>query len=366
MSSIDVEPAVVNAPFAVLGRRMLLLADGRFSSADAKTAVCLAMYAPRDVAAVVDASRAGRTVRDVTGLDCDAPVVADVAEALRLGVEVAVLGVAPTGGVLTAGDRATLAACLRAGLDVVSGLHAFLSDDAELAKLAADHGARIWDVRRVPDAKLVSTGAGCTTGARVVLTVGSDCGAGKMTAALELDRAASARGVRSAWAATGQTGMILRGRGVAVDRVVSDFVGGATEALVNLEGAGRDVVFVEGQGALMHPGYGPVTLGLLYGSMPDAMVLVHVPGRTHYKRFDAAIPPLTDVIAGYEVLMRPFKRSRVVAVALNTRALGEPQARRAMDEVRDATGLPVTDVVRFGCDAVLDALGGAGCLPQGV
>ncbi len=356
---------VVTAPFPLAGRRLLLLADGRFSAADGKTAVCVAMDRPGDVVAVLDASRAGRSVRDVLGVDCAAPVVATIEAGLRARPEVAVMGVAPTGGVLEAGDRAVVAACLRAGVDVVSGLHAFLEDDAELRALALASGARIWDVRRVPEARLVSTGAGCSTGARVVLTVGSDCGAGKMTVALELARAAKGRGLRAAWAATGQTGIILRGRGVPVDRVVADFVGGATEALVNLEGDAMDVVFVEGQGALMHPGYGAVMLGLLYGSMPDAMVLVHVPGRTRYKRFTIPIPPLAEVIAGYEAMMRPYKRSRVVALALNTAALGEPDARRAIEAARRETGLPATDAVRFGAGVLLDALRDAGAIPNG-
>jgi uncharacterized NAD-dependent epimerase/dehydratase family protein len=295
-------------------------------------------------------------VRDVLGVDCDAPVLATIEEALRARPEVAVVGVAPTGGVLDGLDRAAIAQCLRAGVDVVSGLHAFLDDDPELRALARASGARLWDVRRVPEARLVSGGAGCRTGARVVLTVGSDCGAGKMTVALELERAAKSRGLRSSWAATGQTGIILRGRGVPVDRVVADFVGGATEALVNLEGEGAEVVFVEGQGALMHPGYGAVMLGLLYGSMPDAMVLVHVPGRTHYKRLTIPIPPLAEIIAGYEAMMRPYKRSRVVALALNTSALGPSGARLALAAARDETGLPAADVVRFGAGAVLDAL----------
>jgi uncharacterized NAD-dependent epimerase/dehydratase family protein len=174
--------------------------------------------------------------------------------------------------------------------------------------------------------------------------------------ALELDRAARAEGLDSAWAATGQTGMILRGRGVAVDRAIADFVGGATEALVNLEGQGRAVVFVEGQGALMHPGYGAVTLGLLYGSMPDAMVLVHVPGRSHYKRLDVPLPPLGEIIAGYEAMLRPYKTSRVVAMALNTSALAEADARRALDAAARETGLPAGDVVRFGAGPVLGAV----------
>lgn len=347
---------VVTAPFPVIGRRLLLLADRRFSPGDGKTAVCIARYHPDDVVAVVDSSRAGCTVREVLGFGGDAPVVADVAQGLRLSPDVAVVGVAPTGGGLDASDRAAVARCLEAGLDVVSGLHAFLADDAGLRSLAHGSGARIWDVRRVPDVPLVSTGTGCGTGARVVLTVGSDCGTGKMTVALELDRAARRAGLRSNWAATGQTGMILRGRGVPVDRVVADFIGGATQELVNLEGAGCDVVFVEGQGALMHPGYGAVALGLLYGSMPDAMVLVHAAGRAHYKRFDVALPPLSGIIAGYETMMRPYKRSRVLAVALNTSALAEDDARRAVAMTEEETGLPVTDVVRFGAAPVLDAL----------
>ena len=347
---------VVSAPFPVAGRRLLLLADGCFSPDDGKTAVCIAMYCPQDVVAVLDASHSGQRVYDVLGRGGDAPVVASIEEALRLQPEVAVVGTAPTGGALGAGERAAVVRCLAAGVDVVCGMHVFLGDDAELRTLADRSGARIWDVRRVPEARLVSSGAGCRTGARVVLTVGSDCGTGKMTVALELDRAARRQGLRSNWAATGQTGMILRGRGVPVDHVIADFIGGATEALVNLEGADCDMVFVEGQGALMHPGYGAVMLGLLYGSMPDAMVLVHVPGRTHYKRFDVPMPPLGEIIGAYEALMRPYKRSRVVAVAVNTCASSEADARRLIDATAAETRLPVTDVVRFGADPILKVL----------
>jgi uncharacterized NAD-dependent epimerase/dehydratase family protein len=356
---------VVTAPFPVAGRRLLLLADRRFSPADAKTAVCLAMYLGRDVVAVLDSTRAGRTVREVLGLDCDAPVVAGVGDALCLRPEVAVLGVAPTGGGLDAEDRETVGRCLDAGVDVVSGLHALLQDDPGLVARAAAAGARIWDARDVPEVRVVSSGRGCTTGARVVVTIGSDCGAGKMTVALELERAARRAGIRAAWAATGQTGIILRGRGVPVDRVISDFVGGATEALVNAEGNGADVVFVEGQGALMHPGYGAVMLGILYGAMPDAMVLVHVPGRTRYRRFEAAIPPLREIIDAYEAVMRPHRHSRVIAVALNTAAMAEHEARRAVAEAEAETGLVATDVVRFGPDVIVDALRReAGLLPR--
>jgi uncharacterized NAD-dependent epimerase/dehydratase family protein len=141
-----------------------------------------------------------------------------------------------------------------------------------------------------------------------------------------------------------------------VDHVIADFIGGAVEALVNLEGDGREVVFVEGQGALMHPGYAPVMLGLLYGSMPDAMVLVHAAGRTHYRRFNVPIPPLREVIAAYEAMMCPYKRSPVAAVALNTSTLGESEARAAVAQTEDETGLPAADVIRSGAGVILAAV----------
>jgi uncharacterized NAD-dependent epimerase/dehydratase family protein len=344
---------MVQAPFPIAGRRALLLAEGSFSAVDGKTAVCFAMYRPQDVVAVLDSTRAGRRVRDALGFGGDAPVVATMDEALARSPELAVVGTAPMGGALEAETRAQIARCLEAGVDVVSGMHAFVAADPGLAAIARGTGARIWDVRRAEEAAAVSTGGGCRTGASVVLTVGTDCGVGKMTVTVELERAARAAGRRASWAATGQTGMILRGRGISVDRVVADFIGGAAEELVNAEGHDVDVVFVEGQGAITHPGYAGVTLGMMYGVMPDAMVLVHEAGRARYKRLARPIPPLRDIVALYESLMRPWKRSRVAAVALNTSALDEVGARRAIEAAERETGLPATDAVRFGCDAIL-------------
>ena len=347
---------IVHAPFPIRGRRLLLLAEGSFCAADAKTAVCLAMYRPDDVVAVLDSTRAGRCVDEVLGFGGDAPIVASIDDALRERPEIAVVGTAPIGGGLVEPDRSLVARCLEAGLDVVSGMHAFVGDDPGLAALAAAKGARIWDVRRVAETRVVSDGRGCRTGASVVLTVGSDCGVGKMTTTVELERAAARAGMRAAWAATGQTGMILRERGVAVDRVVADFVGGAAEALVNLEGHGAEIVFVEGQGSITHPGYAGVTLGLMYGCMPDALVLVHEPGRPHYKRLGHDLPGLRDLIALYESLMRPWKPARVVALALNTAALSQPDARAAIEAAERGTGLPAADAVRDGCTRILPAI----------
>lgn len=343
-------------PFAMEGRRTLLLANGHFSSVDAKTALCFLMYRPQSIVAVHDAVHAGRTAGDVMGFGGSVPVVGTVEEALALGPEVAVVGTAPRGGGLDGALRGEIEACLRAGVDVASGLHTYLLDEPRLEAASKSSGARIWDVRRAPPIDRVSVGAGCTTGARTVLVVGSDCNVGKMTVALELYSAARARGRRASWAATGQTGIMLRGRGIPIDAVVSDFIGGAAELLVDEEGRDADVVFVEGQGSIIHPGYAGVTLGLLYGVMPDCMVFAHEAGRDRMKRLDVAMPPLEEVIDLYERLMRPHKPSPVVGITVNTSALGEAEAKRVLSDTEAATGRPATDVVRFGCEKVLDAV----------
>ena len=153
---------------------------------------------------------------------------------------------------------------------------------------------------------------------------------------------------------------MLRERGVCVDRVVADFVSGAAEELVNVEGEGKDIIFVEGQGALVHPGYAAVTLGLLFGVMPDCMILAHEPARGRIRRYDFELPPLKDHIRFHEMLMAPFKRSPVVSVVLNTSGVGTDAAaaRALIDEVHLETGLPATDVVRFGAGKIIDAVMG--------
>jgi uncharacterized NAD-dependent epimerase/dehydratase family protein len=347
---------IIHAPFPIEGRKALLLANHSFSPTWAKTAVCFLMYRSGDAVAVLDADQAGRTAGAILGFGGGVPVVGSIEEALSLGPELAIVGTAPMGGVLDDELHAEVVACLEAGVDVATGLHVFLEDDSECREAMARSGARVWDVRRVQGPFEVSKGDGCTTGARTVMVVGTDCNVGKMTVALELCRAAADRGITASWAATGQTGMILRERGVCVDRVISDFVGGAAEELVNVEGEGKDVVFVEGQGAILHPGYAGVTLGLLYGVMPDCMVLAHVAGRDKLKRLGTPIPALPDLVELHERLMTPFKRSPVVGVALDTSTLGEEEARAEIEGVEKWTGLPTADVVRFGCDSVLDAI----------
>ena len=187
-----------------------------------------------------------------------------------------------------------LKASIAAGLDVESGLHEFISDDPELTELARERGVELHDLRKPPAGLSVPTGANLEVDATIVLTVGSDCAIGKKTVAVELDLEARRRGLDSVFVPTGQTGIAIAGWGIAVDAVVSDFLAGAAEWLV-VEGArrGGKLLFVEGQGSLVHPMYSGVTLGLVHGAAPHAFVLCHAAGSTEIEGCPGhAIPPL--------------------------------------------------------------------------
>jgi len=333
-----------------------LLAPGEFSTFDAKTAVCYLRYRQNDVVCVVDPVQSGRTVGEIIGFGGNVPIVASVEAAVSHRADVAIVGIAPQGGRLSEDLYPYVVQCVEAGIDVVSGLHDFLAEDPRIAEAARKSGSRIWDVRVVPAEQTVGQGLGCQTGARTVLVTGTDCNVGKMTVTLELYNAACARGLNAAWAATGQTGMMLRERGIAIDRVIADFVGGATEELVEYEGKGRDIVFVEGQGSIVHPGYAGVALGLMYGAMADCMVLVHAPSRQTIGDTPFDMPSLSRLIALHESLMASLKESRVAAIALNTVGFETAIARDIIERAKRETGLPVTDPVRFGAEDILDAV----------
>jgi len=244
---------------------------------------------------------------------------------------------------------------LEAGLDVISGLHQLLGEDSEFAAAARLHNAVIVDVRRPPPPRLFSGDANDVP-ARVALLVGSDCAVGKMTAALELTRAARERGVRARFIATGQTGIMIAGGGTAIDRTIADFASGAAEELVFDGARDADLLFVEGQGGINHPAFAPVTLALLYGTAPDALILAHVATRSQIEDFRTPLLPLPRLVALYEKLCAGVKPAKVVGIALNTHGLDRTQASRGIDAARQATGLPCDDVVRAGPRALYDAL----------
>jgi uncharacterized NAD-dependent epimerase/dehydratase family protein len=337
-------------------RRYAVLAPHLFETRSAKTAHGVIAYSADATVAVIDPANAGRTVHDVVPyLASDAPIVADLASALRYEPTSLLVGVAPPGGALPSTWRASIRAALDAGLEVVSGLHELLAQDMEFAAAARASGASIWDVRVPPEPRLFS-GAAYDVNACVALFVGSDCAVGKMTAALELTRAARERGVRANFVATGQTGIMIAGAGTAIDRTICDFSSGAAEELVTSADPDCELLFVEGQGGINHPAYAPVTLALLFGTAPDALILVHLATRTHIDDFATPLLSLPELVALYERLCATVKPARVCGIALNTHGLDDAQARRAIAAAGAATGLPCDDVVRNGPHALYHAL----------
>jgi uncharacterized NAD-dependent epimerase/dehydratase family protein len=336
--------------------RVALLAHEKFPD-DAKTAVGVLRYADYDVTAVLDRDRAGERVADHLDGVGDAPIVAGMDD-LDEPVDALLIGIAPIGGGFDESWRPDVRAAIESGADVIAGLHYFLSEDEEFAALADEHDVDLWDVRKPDDDLTVAEGIAGDVSADVVLTVGTDCSTGKMTASVEMTEAAADRGEDAVFVPTGQTGIMIANWGNPIDRVVSDFTAGATEEMIVEKGDDHDYLFVEGQGAITHPAYSAVTLGILHGSMPDKLVLTHNAGQevVHgYEDFD--LQDLETYVDLYEDIAAPVHETEVVAGMLNTSSIeSDEAAREAVEAYAEAIGVPATDPVRFGAEEVLDAV----------
>jgi uncharacterized NAD-dependent epimerase/dehydratase family protein len=336
-------------------RRMLVVTDGYLDLFAAKTAVGLLRYCPEEVVAVLDRQHAGRDLAQLVGAGTGVPIVASIKAALPYRPNQFVIGVALPGEQFPPAWRAMILDALDHGLDIVNGLHMRLQDDAEIASRAAQHSRRLWDVRHTPAVHRVGTGQAVHTRAQRILTVGSDCNVGKKITALELQRGLRQRGLSAEFLATGQTGVMIAGSGIIADRVISDFLAGAVEAAV-LERGDADFLLIEGQGGLLHPGFSAVTLGLMHGALPDAMILCHVPTRTQMRHTDVAIPPLEDLIRLHEQLLAPLHPCKIVGIALNGFGVSDQQLDQTIKQCEQQTGLPTTDCIRRSIDTLLDAL----------
>ncbi len=279
----------------------------------------------------------------------------DAAEAARRGARNFIIGEANAGGVLSPETIPYVIAALEAGLDVASGLHQRLSDVPAVREAAARLGRRLVDVRH-PPADLV-VGKGVPRAGRRLLTVGTDCSVGKMYASLALEKGMRARGLTADFRATGQTGILIAGDGVPVDAVVADFISGATERISPArQDGGWDII--EGQGSLFHPSFAGVTLGLIHGAQPDALVLCHEPGRPHMRGVPGhPVPGLA------ETLERNLEAARLtnpavvaIGVALNTSRMERQAALDLCARVSDELGLPCQDPVAHGVDLIIDRL----------
>jgi uncharacterized NAD-dependent epimerase/dehydratase family protein len=342
------------------GKRFLILADGEFGPLTSKTANSVIRYLPDRVVAVVDRVSAGKTVQDVLGFGGTIPVVGSMKEGLAGKPDAILVGIAPVGGRLPEEWRNWLLEAIDAGCSLWSGLHTFLSDDPALAERSRQHGTEIHDLRRPPADLPVASGKAKAVDPFVILTVGTDCNVGKMTSQLQITRLLNQKGIRTRFVATGQTGIMIEGWGIAVDAVVADFIAGAAERLV-LEGSkDADIVLVEGQGSLNHPGYSGVTCGLLHGACPDALILCHQATREYIGDYRQAawlkIPPLSQYVKLYETVAGFVHPTKTIAIALNTYDLDEASARKACEQATQETGLPCTDPVRFDPTPLVEAV----------
>jgi uncharacterized NAD-dependent epimerase/dehydratase family protein len=277
-------------------------------------------------------------------------------EAVAAGVKTMVVGVANRGGIISKTWMTVLAKALESGLDLASGLHNLLRDEPELVRIAEKHGRELHDVR-VPSVKYPIANGERRTGRRC-LAVGTDCSVGKMYTALAMEREMKARGMKASFRATGQTGILITGDGVPLDAVIADFMAGSIEWLTPANDPDHwDLI--EGQGSLFHPSFSGVTLALIHGGMPDALVLCHEPTRTHMRGLPSyALPSLEDLrdtALKLAHVVNPY--CRVTGISINTAALEEDEARRLLDETEKRMGLPAVDPYRHGAARLVEALG---------
>ena len=311
-------------------------------------------YSPNPIACVIDVDHAGKMVSDVVATPRDCPVVASVAEAYALGARILALGTAPPGGRLPDVWRGAITAAVSAGMSVINGLHEPLAPQYPHLKA----GQVVWDIRQEPPGLDTGTGAARFLKNRRILMVGTDMAVGKMTAGLELWKAAKDSGIDAGFVATGQIGITVTGSGIPLDAIRVDYASGAVEREV-LRNEAREWVIVEGQGSIVHPG-STSTMPLLRGAMPTDLILCMKVGQTHLRRLpEVEIPPLPTLMRLYEDLAcagGTFPSAQVRGLCANTSELDEEAARRELADLTALAGVPAVDPVRFGCSELLDAL----------
>ena len=339
-----------------LNQRVAILLHEGVKGTQGKTGLSLLRYSEAPIVAVIDRTCAGQSLSELTLIKRDVPIVASVAAALQYQPQVLVIGIAPKGGILPDDYWHDIKDALIAGMSLVNGLHTPLANIADLKALLKP-GQLIWDVRKEPPNLGVATALARTLPCRRVLTVGTDMAVGKMSTSIQLHWASRLRNWRSKFLPTGQTGLMLEGDGVPLDAVRVDFAAGAVEQMVMRFGKNYDILHIEGQGSLLHPG-STATLPLIRGSHPTQMILVHRAGQTHVMD-NVPIPPLSEVIRLYEIVASAggaFASVPVVGVALNTGHLDESAAKEAIAQVQSETKLPCTDPIRFDAGLLLNAI----------
>lgn len=338
---------------AVEPRKMVILTDGRVDPLRAKTALCTVRYRPQDVVALLDRSNAGKTCDQVWGVGGDIPFVASLDHTPTANA--LLIGIALPGGKIPPEWRAVVLDAIHRGMDIISGMHDFLKDDPEFSRAAAERGVRLIDLRD-NDEHDVASCEGMRPECLRIHTIANDCSCGKMVASVEVAEGLKRRGVDAAFVATGQTGMLVAGDGICIDRVISDFVSGAAEKLV-LKNQHHDVIVIEGQGSLFHARYSGVTLGLLHGVMPHGLIMVYEMGRVGtYGMERVPVPPISAVMDFATTAANIMHPCRVVGVSVNGRNYNDAEVAEECRRVEDEFDVPACDLFRHGPDKLVDAV----------
>jgi uncharacterized NAD-dependent epimerase/dehydratase family protein len=335
-------------------RQIVCLTEGHTNPHTAKTAASVIRYRPEEVVAVLDRQHAGGDLSALLGTGAGLPIIASLADAPS-SANTLLIGIAPPGGKIPAPWRAIILEAISCGMDIVSGLHDFLSDDEEFATAARTHNVQLVDVRKNNE-KTIARRIGINPNCLRVHTVGHDCSIGKMCVAIEVTNALKKRGYDAKFVATGQTGIMVEGDGLPIDCIVADFVSGAAEKLV-LANQHHQILLIEGQGSLVHPSYSGVTLSLLHGSMPQALILCYEVGRETVTGVEhMQIPPLAEIKRLNEIMAGVMCKSDVIGIGMNSRRVSAEEAEQERARRHKEFDLPVCDVFRDGPDALADAV----------
>jgi len=335
-------------------RVAILLEDG-IKGHHGKTGLAFLRYSNTDIVAVIDRSCAGESLAKLTQIDRDTPIVADMSAALAYKPDVLLIGIAPSGGKLPPDLAQEIKIAVYAGVSIINGLHTQLQPNY----LNLQPHQWIWDIRQEPPGLSIGTAKARSLLAQRILTVGTDMAIGKMSTSLEIHRAAVEAGIKANFVATGQAGIAIAGQGIALDAVRVDFAAGAVEKTVLELAQDNELIIIEGQGSLLHPG-STATLPLIRGSQPTGLILVHRAGAKHIRDLpEITIPPLLEVIKLYETVASAggtFGDVKVKAIALNTFGMDTDTAKQTIQSTTELTGLPCSDVVRFGGKTLLSAI----------
>ena len=278
-----------------------------------------------------------------------------ISEARARGAKTLVVGVVNSGGVMPDSWTSSIVEAIESGMDVASGLHSRLQDFPAIGAAAEAHGSKLFNVRH--SEQTFATGRGEKRPGKRLLTVGTDCSVGKKYTALAIEKEMRQRGMKADFCATGQTGVFIAERGVAIDAVIADFISGAVEWLSPANEADHwDLI--EGQGSLFHAAFAGVSLGLLHGAQPDALVLCHEPTRTHMRGLPhAPLPAIDDCLSTYVQLAALTNPAcKFVGIAVNTSSLEEAGAARCLRDLEDRYGLPAVDPIAGGAAKIVDNL----------